>query len=566
MSRFRFALLPAVALPTLVVGILAPTTPAAAADVCTALNGNVLQVINPTSGTSLLTPWYGEATGAAAYGFTSWSGADFVAGLEPAAGLSPVSRLYNAATRDFAWSPSATDTSELKAKGYAVDKVEFYASATPLSCTIPVNRFVKGTLHRHATGIDAATLRKDGWTDEGVSFHAKKGPGYVADWTTPSTQPTTSPSVSPTTSPTAVPTSSPTSSPSVSPTASPSVSPTVAPTSSPTASPSVSPSVSPSATPTPATTLQAPTGQTAADLDGKFSLAIYPDTQMEVMNSTDKRLSNRNAYVLSQRASRDIRYALHVGDLVNWDTASDANPTDHRQYDWASREMKNLEAGGLPWATAIGNHDTYAVGPTGGSARPGVVTAQAVRNTQTFNSYFPVARFGNISGTYEAGKVDNAYRLFTAAGKKWMILNLELWPRQGAIDWAKSVVAKYPTHNVIVLTHSYLEGSGTISTNNGGYGATAPTHLYSTFISQYPNIKFVFSGHVNTSAVRTDPGVGGNKVVSMLTSFHDYSTNQVRFLEIDTKNGSIATDIEAPYTGLKLPAYTQSVTGLTFVG
>lgn len=304
----------------------------------------------------------------------------------------------------------------------------------------------------------------------------------------------------------------------------------------------------------------------SADSDGKFSLAVYPDTQNELMVSTDTRLSNRNSYIIDQRDTRDIRYVLHVGDLVNWDTATDTNPNDHRQYDWASREMRNLEAARIPWAAAIGNHDSYAVGPTGGSARPGVVTSAALRDTRTFNQYFSVARFGNIKGTFEPNKVDNAYRVFNAVGKQWLILNLELWPRAEAVAWARQVVTGHPDHNVIVLTHSYVTSSGGIDQTNGGYGSMSGKYLFDNLIKLYPNIKLVFSGHVNTSAIRTDRGVQGNKVVSVLTSFHDNATNQVRLVELDSKAGTFRTEIFAPKTGATYPSYDTLVNELSFVG
>jgi hypothetical protein len=148
-----------------------------------------------------------------------------------------------------------------------------------------------------------------------------------------------------------------------------------------------------------------------------------------------------------------------------------------------------------------------------------------------------------------------------------MILNLELWPRPAAIAWAKDVVAAHPGHNVIVLTHAYLTGdSGAIDQTNGGYGSTSSQYLYDNLIKQYPNIKMVFSGHVNTSAIRSDTGTAGNKIVSMLTSFHDSSKNQVRFLEIDTKAGTLHTDIYSPWTSTAETAYTASVSGMTWVG
>lgn len=317
--------------------------------------------------------------------------------------------------------------------------------------------------------------------------------------------------------------------------------------------------------PTPTATSTTP-ALPIADADGKFSLAIYPDTQNEVYSATDKKLSNRNSYVVGQRAARDIRYVLHVGDVVSWDTATDANPAYHVQYDNASAGMKNLEAAGIPWATALGNHDTFAVGPTSGSARPGVNTSVAVRDTRTFNAYFSKTRFGNIAGTFEDGKVDNAYRLFEAGGKKWLILNLELWPRTAAVTWAKGVVAGHADRNVIVLTHSYLNSNGTIYGSNGGYGAASPQYVYDNLIKVYPNIKMVFSGHVNpsTNGIRTDTGVNGNRIVSVLSSWHSGTTNHVRFLEIDTLKGTVSTDVYAPLTSTAFPTYTASVSGITW--
>ena len=129
------------------------------------------------------------------------------------------------------------------------------------------------------------------------------------------------------------------------------------------------------------------------------------------------------------------------------------------------------------------------------SARPGEDTHANQRITETFNRYFGVQHAKNLQGTWEAGKIDNSYSTFAAGGVDWLVLNLELWPREGAIQWAKGVVASHPDHNVIVVTHSFLQGDGSIMQSNGGYGDTSPQHVFDELISQYDNIAFVFSGH-----------------------------------------------------------------------
>ena len=73
------------------------------------------------------------------------------------------------------------------------------------------------------------------------------------------------------------------------------------------------------------------------------------------------------------------------------------------------------------------------------------MTQIEVRDTRTFNAYFNASRYTKVRGAFEAGKVDNIYATYEAGGVKWLVLVLELWPRQGAIDWAKTVVAANPT-------------------------------------------------------------------------------------------------------------------------
>lgn len=297
----------------------------------------------------------------------------------------------------------------------------------------------------------------------------------------------------------------------------------------------------------------APTGP---DTDTKFSIAVIPDTGNETMPSANARYKNRATWLAANKAKLDLRYAAQVGDLVNWGNAAPA------QFTRASTDLQPLEAV-VPWSGAIGNHDTGAV-CVGGSACPGANASQTVRNTTAYNKAFPVSRFPNMAGTFEPGKVDNSYQTFRAGGVNWLVLTLEIWPRQSAVAWANSVVAGHPQHNVIVVTHDYLTDTGAISGSNGGYGATAPRYLYDNLIKVYPNIKLVLTSHVGTSTSRTDVGIKGNKLVSLLQHFHS-STNPVRLVEIDTAAGTITSRVYAPYTNTSYPSYDTATNGLTFV-
>lgn len=293
----------------------------------------------------------------------------------------------------------------------------------------------------------------------------------------------------------------------------------------------------------------------ADDSDHTFGIAVLPDTQRETHTAKDRRLEQRSEYLAAHQKSWDLRFALHVGDVVDWDTS------DHGMYHNAASSLLPLEAS-MPWATAVGNHDTAAVCP-GGSACPGTPTSRSVRDTEVFNTYFPSNRFSALQGEFETGKIDNAYHTFRAGGVEWLVLNLELWPRMSVISWANNVVKAHPDKNVIILTHSYLTAAGKISSSNGGYGATSPKYLFDHLVKRYPNIKFVFSGHVGKAKTRTDKGVKGNKIVSYLQCFHSDDSNPVRTLSIHTRTGRVYSDIHWPSTGKK--DKTRKVTNMRFV-
>lgn len=291
--------------------------------------------------------------------------------------------------------------------------------------------------------------------------------------------------------------------------------------------------------------------------DTLFTLVAVPDTQRET-NYYPARFTNRLEWLAANKDRLDLRFVMQVGDLVDWDTP------DHIQYVRASEGMKLLENAGLPYAIAVGNHDTGVVCP-GGSACPGDTHA-LLRDTSTLNSFFPASRFKALKGAYEPGKLDNAFHTFSAGGVEWLVLNLELWARTPVVNWAKTVLANHPKHNVIVITHSHLSSSGTISGSNGGYGDNSPQYIFDNLLKVYPNVRLVLSGHTGTTGYRVDTGDNGNKIYQILQTYHDMNTNPLRLLEIDTAQGTIKTRVYSPYTNeQKNDGSAFTITGVNWV-
>lgn len=289
--------------------------------------------------------------------------------------------------------------------------------------------------------------------------------------------------------------------------------------------------------------------------EDKFTLAIVPDVQME---TSDTRLQNRLEWLVQNRTNLNLKMVLMVGDMMNFN--------DEKQYAHQSEAVKVLDEARIPYVTALGNHDTAAVKVDGGSAAPGNVN-QNLRNTSRYNVHFPLSRFQALAGTYEPEKMDNAYHTFTAGGLKWVVVNLELWPRVGAIEWAKSVVTNHPDANVIFLTHAFLTGDSKIQQDHGGYGDKSPQYLFEQAMKPYPNVRLVFSGHVGSYGYRTDVGDAGNTIYEFLQTYHDNKDNPVRLLEIDTAQGTMTTHVFCPKSGQdKEDGSSRTITGIEWVG
>jgi hypothetical protein len=270
-----------------------------------------------------------------------------------------------------------------------------------------------------------------------------------------------------------------------------------------------------------------------------FTLPVLPDTQVEVNYKPAMFTSQMNWLAKNSRAL-DAPLVLHVGDIVDFDNEA--------QWQRASEGFQVLDAAKIPYALAVGNHDTSAVGENSGSAAPGNVNAN-LRKTEKFNRYFPPRRLSAVSGRYEIGKSDNAYTTFSAGGVDWLVLTLEFCARQGPVNWANIVLANHPRHNAIILTHFHLRSDGKINQNNAGYGNLTTQSIFDQLIKKHANVLMVLSGHVDSSAWRTDVGEKGNTIYQILQDYQgqDAGGGYIRLLEIDTEKKTIAAKMYSPF-------------------
>lgn len=254
---------------------------------------------------------------------------------------------------------------------------------------------------------------------------------------------------------------------------------------------------------------------------GAFTIAVLPDTQ-NYSERYPETFVAQTQWIVDQREARNIACVLHLGDITNQNTPD--------QWENAVKAMKRLD-GHVPYFMAPGNHD---YGPKGGGTD----------RTSFFSRYFPPAGFSNtptFGGFYdrEPDRVENSYHLFSAGGRKFVVLCLEFGPRRDVVRWANEVAAKHRDREAILVTHAFMYDDDTRydwkqfgsrqEWNPHTYGmarasgddVTDGEELWQQLVSRHEHFIFAISGHVLHDGLGrlTTPTPKGRDVAQMLVNF-----------------------------------------------
>jgi 3',5'-cyclic AMP phosphodiesterase CpdA len=183
-----------------------------------------------------------------------------------------------------------------------------------------------------------------------------------------------------------------------------------------------------------------PASAAPAFAPGSWTLAVLPDTQVYSLVYPGV-FTAQTAWIAGNADRLGIRYAIHLGDIVNNNT----------ELEWrrAASAMDLLD-GRVPYALVPGNHD---YGPSGDAS-----TRDTLLNDHF--SYARVSRWPSFGAAYQRGRLDNTYHLFSAAGRDYIVLALEWAPRDEVIAWAHRVMTAHPRRLGILVTHAYLNHDG----------------------------------------------------------------------------------------------------------
>lgn len=154
------------------------------------------------------------------------------------------------------------------------------------------------------------------------------------------------------------------------------------------------------------------------------------------------------------------------------------------------RALKGLSlfSNDISWSALAGNLDYKAdTGVRDASLYQKYLGKSAIDSTAA-SAYYS----GSFEDTAGVSATENSYYRFNVNHIKWMILQLEAYPRESVLEWAKSVLSQYPDDNVILTTSEYIGADGNYSVSDpAGYGGGVSTADIWNALKNFGNIKMI---------------------------------------------------------------------------
>lgn len=322
----------------------------------------------------------------------------------------------------------------------------------------------------------------------------------------------------------------------------------------------------------------------AGAAETSFTIAVIPDTQNYVDYTHQKSAGfpfdakalfiDQLSYVAShlKSAGGDIAFVSVLGDC--WQHQSLAIDPEHeargfkrapnpimdrffaptakvREVEMPSvREGYQQLAGKTPLSVVPGNHDYDAMWTD--SNHPAKAEFKSMADIGMLHSgglsNF-VSVFGADTDFFRGQKwyVDShdngadSAQIFSAGGYRFLHIGLQFDAPEASLDWAASVIKRYPGLPTIVSTHDFLDTSGErlpnpiIDNHAVDPRDNSPQMMWDKFISANDQIFLVLCGHEHAQAFRDDPNKAGHRVYQILS---DYQDRQQSALDAGAKPGA----------------------------
>lgn len=245
--------------------------------------------------------------------------------------------------------------------------------------------------------------------------------------------------------------------------------------------------------------------------DDVFTVIAIPDTQNYTKSDAGEALFKAQFdWIAAQQGNQNIVFVSHVGDVADL-------PASETQWDRVERIYSTLDAAGIPYGIAPGNHD---------------IDLNA--NAPEFDARFGVDRYEGLDwfgGAHAAEGTRSSYQTTSVNGHDLLFVHVRhLRPEYGStapvIEWVGEVLADHPDHLAFVTTHEFTSADGAV---------VMPDLLAE--LRQHCTVAVIFSGHrggeVGRGQYLDDCGRSVEHVFTNLQFFDDGGGGYLRRVAID---------------------------------
>jgi hypothetical protein len=314
------------------------------------------------------------------------------------------------------------------------------------------------------------------------------------------------------------------------------------------------------------------TAAIAAPDDGRFTIAVIPDTQNYLDYTHQKEegfpfdarqmFHEQMEYIAANVESDggEIAFVTGLGDV--WQHQTLTIDPDHYMRGFriapnsvfgkifaptqkvldvempAARKGYELLMGKVPFSAVPGNHDYDAMWtdskfPSAEKIDPkdlttiGVLHPGGLSNFRAvFGEHTPFFRGKDWYVAANDGGADSG-QVFESNGYRFLHIGLQFDPPDTSLEWAARVIEQHKGLPTIISTHDYLDTKGERAPNTiiDGHKVdpqdNSPQMVWDKLISRHDQIFMVLSGHHHGQSRRNDLNVFGHEVHQILADYQD---------------------------------------------
>lgn len=300
-------------------------------------------------------------------------------------------------------------------------------------------------------------------------------------------------------------------------------------------------------------TLMLPERWARAAQDGPefFTLGVLPDTQ-NYSRDFPHVYTSQTRWLKENAEAYRMPFVCHEGDVVQFN--------DYVEWERAVESHKEID-GVIPYGLNVGNHDyswSWIKGERG----------NIIRESSRIDQFFPVSKFEKESwwGGCMDQSMHNTYQFFEGpGGLKFIVVNIEFFPREESLNWANAVLEKHPDHRAIIVTHAYMYNDDTRIGPGDSWdyrlnGADGED-MWEKLVRKHRNIFLTLSGHICSGPDGYDPswtetglltseGDNGNQVHQILADYQarpNGGDGFLRLIRFVPENNQIEVTTYSPF-------------------